>query len=144
MIKVIIELALVYPYVQSLLNLFDFISIWECTLISAKTLSSRATIGMSSDKFCFLGFLPPKSTARRKLLGQWVQVNASLIVFETAPRLASALEDIYNILGNREVAVVREITKMFEEVVRGEIQEILDYFENKAGKIKGEVTIIVY
>lgn len=54
MIKAIVQLTLVYPYVQSLLNLFDFISLWGCNLISAKTLSSKATIGIPADKFKIL------------------------------------------------------------------------------------------
>ena len=54
MIKAVVQLTLVYPYVQSLMNLFDFISLWGCSLMSAKTLSSRATIGIPSDKFKIL------------------------------------------------------------------------------------------
>ena len=76
------------------------------------------------------------------MLGQWEQVNASLIVFETAPRLASALEDIYNILGNREVAVVREITKMFEEVKRGYVEDLLQYYK-ETGAPKGEIVLVI-
>lgn len=54
MIKAVVELTLVYPYVQSLMNLFDFISLWNCSLMSARTLSNKATIAMPSDRFKIL------------------------------------------------------------------------------------------
>jgi hypothetical protein len=53
-IKAVVELTLVYPYVQSLMNLFDFISLWDCTLVSAGTLSNKATIAIPSERFKIL------------------------------------------------------------------------------------------
>ncbi|MFP4097623.1 MAG: 16S rRNA (cytidine(1402)-2'-O)-methyltransferase [Alphaproteobacteria bacterium] len=105
-------------------------------------LSALQLSGLPSDKFCFLGFLPPRVAARRKVLAQWEAVDASLIVFETAPRLAASLRDIGEVYSGREVAVVREITKMFEEVRRDVPQVLLEHYEAQ-GLPKGEVVLVI-
>ncbi len=97
---------------------------------------------MPSDRFCFLGFMPSKSAARQKLLAQWVDVKATLIAFETSPRLISCLEDIKNILGNREVAIVREITKIYEEVKKDSLGNLIQYY-SKSGAPKGEIVLVI-
>ncbi len=98
--------------------------------------------GLPSDKFSFLGFLPPKSEARRSVLEQWSNVPSSLLAFETAPRLLGALKDIEAVLGIRSVAVVREITKKFEETQRGSAGELLAYYEGQ-GVPKGEIVLVI-
>lgn len=98
--------------------------------------------GLPSDQFCFLGFLPPKAQARRTFLAAWHAVQASLIVFETAPRLLSALKDIEAALGPREIAVMREATKMFEEVRRGGVAALIDFYA-QAETPKGEIVIVI-
>lgn len=105
-------------------------------------LSALQLSGLPSDKFCFLGFLPSKAVARRKVLEQWVSVDATLLAFETAPRLISSLKDIHAVFGARDVAVVREITKMFEEVRRGTPEELWAYYE-KEGAPKGEIVLVI-
>ena len=109
---------------------------------ASATLSALQISGLPSDKFCFLGFLPSKSVARRKMLGQWMHVNASLIAFETAPRLKAALKDIHTVLGRREVAVVREITKRFEEVKCATPESLLQNYEEN-GASKGEIVLVI-
>src|SRR5688572_6101779 len=74
--------------------------------------------GLPTDRFLFLGFLAAKSAARRTELEEVAGLRASLILFETAPRLVTALADLRAVLGDRPAAVARELTKMFEEVRR--------------------------
>ena len=98
--------------------------------------------GLPSDKFCFLGFLPSKEAARRKILEKWKNIDASLIVFESGARLIDSLLDMHFVFGNRECVVARELTKMFEEIKRGDIDSLAKYY-SKNGAPKGEIVIIV-
>lgn len=98
--------------------------------------------GLPTDRFLFLGFLDAKSGARRAELEEIVGLRASLIFFETAPRLAAALGDLREVLGDRPAAVARELTKMFEEVRRGSLQDLHDHY-TQVGPPKGEIVIIV-
>lgn len=98
--------------------------------------------GLPTDRFLFLGFLDSRSAARRTELEEVAAVRASLILFETAPRLVTALGDLRAVLGDRPAAVTRELTKMFEEVRRGSLQELLDHY-TEAGPPKGEIVIVI-
>lgn len=98
--------------------------------------------GLPTDRFLFLGFLAAKSAARRTELEEVASLRASLILFETAPRLVTALGDLRAVLGDRPAAVARELTKMFEEVRRGSLQELLDHY-TEAGPPKGEIVIVI-
>jgi 16S rRNA (cytidine1402-2'-O)-methyltransferase len=98
--------------------------------------------GLPTDRFLFLGFLAAKSAARRTELEEVAGLRASLILFETAPRLVTALADLRAVLGDRPAAVARELTKMFEEVRRGSLQDLLDHY-TEAGPPKGEIVIVV-
>lgn len=97
--------------------------------------------GLPSDRFCFLGFLPAKSGARRKALEPWKDTGATLIFFESPQRLSGMLADLGEILPGRDVAVVREITKMFEEVRRGSAAELVAHYA-EAGAPRGEVVVL--
>ena len=98
--------------------------------------------GMPSDAFSFIGFLPAKSGARQNVLKEWADVPGTLIAFETAPRLAAALADIEKILGSRRVAVVREITKMYEEARCDMSDALIAHYEEK-GAPKGEIVLVI-
>lgn len=98
--------------------------------------------GMPSDAFSFIGFLPAKSGARQSSLKEWADVPGTLIAFETAPRLAAALADIEKVLGPRRVAVVREITKMYEEM-RCDVSEALIAHYEENGAPKGEIVLVI-
>lgn len=98
--------------------------------------------GLPSDAFSFIGFLPNKSGARKKHLEEWKNVPGTLLAFETGPRLEGSLADIEAVLGNRDVAVVREMTKMFEESRRGSVSELLAHYKEK-GAPKGEIVIVM-
>lgn len=98
--------------------------------------------GLPSDAFCFIGFLPSKKKARCDALMKWKDIPASLIVFESARRLTDSLTDIENVLGGRRVSVVREITKLYEEVRCDVPAELVSYYEEH-GAPKGEIVLVI-
>jgi 16S rRNA (cytidine1402-2'-O)-methyltransferase len=98
--------------------------------------------GLPPDAFLFAGFLPPRRAARRRALDRWVAVEASLVFFETTPRLVESLADMAMILGDRQAAVVRELTKLHEEIRRGRLAHLADHYRS-AGAPRGEVVIVV-
>ena len=76
---------------------------------------------MPTDQFFFAGFLPPKQAARRARIAELARIPATLVFFETGPRIAATLADLAAELGEREAAVCRELTKLHEEVRRGDL-----------------------
>lgn len=98
--------------------------------------------GLPTDQFSFLGFLPPKTTARQAMLKKWEGAAGTLIIYETGPRLVDSLQDMRITLGNREAAVTRELTKMYEEVRRGKLSDLILHYTAK-GAPKGEIVVVV-
>lgn len=98
--------------------------------------------GLPTDRFMFAGFLPAKSAARRQVAAELLAVPASLIFFETAPRLAESLADLAAILGNRPAAVARELTKLYEEIRRGPLNELAAHYRDK-GAPRGEIVLVI-
>lgn len=98
--------------------------------------------GLPSDAFVFGGFLPPKTKARQETLAKWKNAEASLIFFETAPRLEDSARDILEILGNRPMVVARELTKKFEEVWSGKAKDICERVQ-RDGPPKGEIVLVI-
>jgi 16S rRNA (cytidine1402-2'-O)-methyltransferase len=98
--------------------------------------------GLPTDKFSFLGFLPPKKKARSDVLREWADVRSTLVVYETAPRLIESLSDMAEVLGPREAAVVRELTKMYEEARRDTLPNLVTYYK-EAGEPRGEIVIVI-
>ncbi len=105
-------------------------------------LTALVISGLPTDRFLFEGFLPPKSVARRKALADLASVPATLIFQESAPRLAASLGDMADVLGDRDAAVARELTKLFEEVRRGRLAELAAHYR-AAGAPKGEIVVVV-
>jgi 16S rRNA (cytidine1402-2'-O)-methyltransferase len=97
--------------------------------------------GLPSDRFLFAGFLPNKSKARADVLAELASVPATLIFYETAPRLGGALAAIGEVLPGREVAVARELTKKFEECRTGSPAELAEHYG--AHPPKGEIVLMV-
>lgn len=91
--------------------------------------------------FLFFGFLPHKSGQRRTALARLAPLPSSLVFFESPYRLLKSLGDMREMLGNRHVVVARELTKKFEEFLRGDIESVLKKLENRS--IKGEITVII-
>ncbi len=105
-------------------------------------MAALASAGMPTDKFLFAGFLPGKSAARRRALAELAAVPATLVFFEAAPRLAASLADMEAELGPREAAVLRELTKKFEEARHGALAELAAHYQ-VAGPPKGEIVVLV-
>ncbi|PPR29826.1 MAG: Ribosomal RNA small subunit methyltransferase I [Alphaproteobacteria bacterium MarineAlpha9_Bin2] len=97
--------------------------------------------GISSDQFSFMGFLPKKKSLRIKKIELMLNLNSSIIIFEAPRRILNTLSEIYSILGNRNVSVIREITKIYEENINGKINYVLDKIKNK--NIKGELVVLI-
>ena len=98
--------------------------------------------GLPSDKFLFAGFLSSRSGERKNALEELKDVPATLIFFESAGRLGESLAAMAEVLGNRPCAMARELTKLHEEVRRGNLRDLAAHYE-KAGAPKGEVTLLV-
>ena len=99
--------------------------------------------GLPSHAFSFIGFLPNKMQARRRFLERWRDVPSSVIAFESAGRLVKTLGDIADVMGGeREVAVVREMTKLHEEMWRGSAGEMAAFYKAQ-GAPKGEIVIVI-
>jgi 16S rRNA (cytidine1402-2'-O)-methyltransferase len=105
-------------------------------------LAALATSGLPSDRFLFAGFLPEKAGDRHATLSELKDVKATLIFFESARRLKGALEAIAAELGDREVAVLRELTKFYEEALRGPALEVAAAMAAREA-VKGEITLLV-
>lgn len=105
-------------------------------VIAALTLA-----GLPTDRFLFAGFLPPKAKARADTIAELSTVRATLVFYESGPRLGDALAALRDGLGEREVAVAREISKLHEECVTGSLAELADRYA--ADHPKGEIVIVV-
>ncbi|EKE78386.1 16S rRNA (cytidine(1402)-2'-O)-methyltransferase [Oceanibaculum indicum] len=105
-------------------------------------LAALVLAGLPTDRFLFAGFLPPKSGARRTALGELASVPATLVFYESGPRLAASLADMAAVLGDRPGAVARELTKLFEEVRRDPLSALAAHYA-EAGPPKGEIVIVV-
>ena len=106
-------------------------------------LAGLVASGLPSDRFMFAGFLPPKSGARKKLADELASIPSTLIFYESGPRLAATLSDLSLIMGGeREVAVARELTKLFEETRRGTLSELAAHYA-EAGAPKGEIVLLI-
>lgn len=105
-------------------------------------LCALTNAGLPTNNFLFQGFLPPKMQARQKEIGKFSTVDASLIYYESPKRLLASLKDILSVLGNRETAICRELTKLYEEVRKDKISNLIEFYENKPSP-KGEIVIVV-
>jgi 16S rRNA (cytidine1402-2'-O)-methyltransferase len=97
--------------------------------------------GISSDQFMFLGFLPKKKSLRIKKINSISKIEASIIIFESSYRVLRLLDELYKLLGNRNISIVREITKVFEENIRGKIYNVIENIKDK--NLKGEFVILI-
>ncbi len=109
---------------------------------ASAVLTALAASGLPTDRFFFTGFLPPKSGGRRRVLSELARLEATLVIFETGPRLEAALADMTDVLGARQAAVTRELTKLHEEVRTGALSDLVIAY-GESGPPKGEITIIV-
>jgi 16S rRNA (cytidine1402-2'-O)-methyltransferase len=107
-----------------------------CAPIAALTAS-----GLPTDSFVYLGYLPRRSAARKTFLAPWRNERRTLIALEAPHRLLEALQDLHSALGDRRLAVARELTKVHEEFVRGSILQVQEHF--RAHPPLGEITLVI-
>jgi 16S rRNA (cytidine1402-2'-O)-methyltransferase len=105
-------------------------------------LAALVLSGLPSDRFLFAGFLPVKDGARRQVLQELKAVPATLLFFETGPRLAGSLGTCADVLGDRPAAVARELTKLHEEVRRDTLGALARHYQ-ESGAPKGEIVVVI-
>jgi len=101
--------------------------------------SALAVSGLPTDRFTFIGFLPSKSVARRRMLASIREEAGTIIILEAPHRMAASLKDILDVLGDRRIAIGRELTKLHEEIFRGTVSRALEHFREP----RGEFTLVI-
>jgi 16S rRNA (cytidine1402-2'-O)-methyltransferase len=104
-------------------------------------ITALSVSGLPTDAFLFKGFLPHKSKKRKDLLKELEEVRETLIFYESPHRILETLSDILEILGDREIVLTRELTKVYEEIIRGKVSEILNQVGERT--LKGEITLVI-
>lgn len=107
----------------------------------AAAVAALTLAGLPTDRFLFLGFLPAKAGAKAAAIAEVAAIRATLVLYESGPRLAATLEALHRGLGDREAAVAREISKRFEETVTGTLGELAARYADAAPK--GEIVVVV-
>jgi len=101
--------------------------------------TALAISGLATDRFVYIGFLPRRKGQRRRLLEQIAAEEWTIVAFEAPHRLVAALNDIIDVVGDRRIAVCRELTKIHEEVFRGTVSAAVEYFREP----RGEFTLVI-
>jgi 16S rRNA (cytidine1402-2'-O)-methyltransferase len=109
---------------------------------ASAVLAALTVSGLPTDRFVFEGFLPPREGQRRKRIEEIKSIAATLVLFETGPRIAAALADLAAGLGPREAAVCRELTKLYEEVRHGDLESLAAEYAAGA-EPRGEIVIVI-
>ena len=104
-------------------------------------LTALTASGLPTDAFFFAGFLPPKQAARRARLAELSRIPGSLVIFEAPHRVAEALADMADVLGNRAAVIARELTKLHEEIARGDLSTLAAATAGET--LKGEIVLVV-
>jgi 16S rRNA (cytidine1402-2'-O)-methyltransferase len=106
-------------------------------------LAALVVSGLPTDRFTFEGFVPRKAGERRTRFASLRDDPRTTVFFESPHRVEASLADLVEALGDRQVAVCRELTKLHEEVIRGTASEVLDEVRRRGGELKGEVVLVV-
>ncbi len=104
-------------------------------------MAALSVAGLPTDRFTFVGFLPRKSAKRRKELARLAELPHTLVMFESPHRLLKTLDDMEEVMGDRTVVLCRELTKTFEEILRGSPGDLRNRLKDR--KIRGEITLVV-
>jgi 16S rRNA (cytidine1402-2'-O)-methyltransferase len=104
-------------------------------------IAALSVSGLPTDSFLFKGFLPHKSKKRKDLLETLREVRETLIFYESPHRMVESLDDILNVLGDRKIVLTRELTKIYEETLRGKVSEVKAQIGER--KLKGEITLVI-
>jgi 16S rRNA (cytidine1402-2'-O)-methyltransferase len=109
---------------------------------ASAVLAALAASGLPTDRFFFEGFLPPKESGRRARIAELKRIPGTLVLFETGPRIAAALADLASGLGARDAAICRELTKLHEEIRRGDLATLADAYAAGA-ESRGEFVVVI-
>jgi 16S rRNA (cytidine1402-2'-O)-methyltransferase len=104
-------------------------------------ITALSVSGLPTDSFLYLGYLPHKSTERRKTISKVGSLTYTLIFLESPHRIVDSLEDILSVLGDRRICVAREMTKLYEEYWRGPVSGAIEHFKSK--EPRGEFTLVI-
>jgi len=104
-------------------------------------LAALTVAGLPTDQFFFAGFMPAKTAARRARIAELAAIPATLLLFETAPRIAHTLSDLAASLGSRQAALCRELTKMHEEILRGDLTTLAE--RCATDEPRGEIVVVI-
>lgn len=107
--------------------------------------AALSVAGLPTDRFAFEGFVPARQSARRKFFTALAHEPRTVVVYEAARRLPACLRDLHDVLGPRQIVVARELTKMFEEILRGTAGDLLAQLSQRLGErtLQGEVTLLI-
>ncbi len=108
----------------------------------SSALMALTVAGLPTDRFFFEGFLPSKEAARRTRIAELARIPATLVMFESGPRIAAALADLAAGLGSRQAAIARELTKLHEEVRRSDLGSLAAIYQGGA-ETRGEIVIVI-
>jgi 16S rRNA (cytidine1402-2'-O)-methyltransferase len=109
---------------------------------ASSVLAALTAAGLPTDRFFFEGFLPAKAAQRRTRVAELSRIPATLVVFETGPRIAAALADLASVFAGREAAICRELTKLHEEIRRGKVAALAADYAGAAER-RGEMVIVI-
>ena len=123
---------------QSLEQGIDIVPVCGVSALNA----ALSVCGLPTNRFYFSGFLPIKRSKKKTFLEKFKDKEETIIIFESPHRLIKTLEDIKEVIGDRNIAICRELTKIYEEIFRGKISEGIEEFLNRK-VIKGEFTIVI-
>lgn len=117
----------------------------EVTVVpgASAVVSALAISGISSRRFAFEGFLPADKNEKKEILTELSQESRTLILYEAPHRLLKTLKELFEYMGNRNIAIVREITKLHEEVLRGKLVDIIADYESEKVAIRGEYVLVI-
>ena len=110
---------------------------------ASAVLSALVASGLSSDKFLFYGFLSEKENERKKELERLKLKTETIIIYESPKRVMFALQEILEILGDIDICIAREITKVYEDIKTDKVSNIIEYYKENQDKIRGEFVLIV-
>ncbi|RRJ25528.1 16S rRNA (cytidine(1402)-2'-O)-methyltransferase [Lachnoanaerobaculum gingivalis] len=117
----------------------------EVTVVpgASAVVSALAISGISSRRFAFEGFLPADKNEKKEILTELSQESRTLILYEAPHRLLKTLKELFEYMGDRNIAIVREITKLHEEVLKGRLAEIISDYESEKVAIRGEYVLVI-
>ena len=117
----------------------------EVTVVpgASAVVSALAISGISSRRFAFEGFLPADKNEKKEILTELSQESRTLILYEAPHRLLKTLKELFEYIGDRNIAIVREITKLHEEVLRGKLADIIADYESEKIAIRGEYVLVI-